>query len=169
MIYAQAVFETAKASFSQKEWALSLKSLSDVVQDDEMRHILRDPRISRLDLKELLLPLLDKASASKEETAFVTTLIDNGHLSLAPNILRDFVRLQRLDQGFRNVSITSAAALDAGQILRLENYLTERFNIHVENIVITVDTSLVAGVIIRMEDRVIDQSQGGKQRPRPGK
>ncbi len=161
-LYAKTAYEAAKETFSQSTWAESLKSLSDLVQDDEMRHILRDPQITRSDLKDMFLPLLQKAAATDEEIGFIMTLIEKKHLFLAPQIYHDFVQLQRLEKGLRNVNLTSAEALDEKQIARLEGYLKERFNIRAENITVTIDSSLLGGVIIRMEDRVIDQSLRGK-------
>jgi F-type H+-transporting ATPase subunit delta len=87
----------------------------------------------------------------------VRTLAANRRLAHLPEISAQFEALKDETQGIADVTLTSAAALDATQQAKLSGALEKRLKrkvrLHTE-----VDPALIGGAIVRAGDLVIDGS-----------
>src|SRR4029077_18131510 len=88
---------------------------------------------------------------------FVRTLAANRRLAYLPEISAQFKVLKDAAQGVADVTVTSAAALDAAEQKKLAAALEKRLKRKVR-LHTAVDPGLIGGAIVRAGDLVIDGS-----------
>jgi len=110
--------------------------------------------------REELAQLVGDIAASplgEQGANFVRTLADNHRLGYLPEIAELFGTFKDDAEGVADVTVTSAAALDAAQRDRiaaaLERRLKRKVRLHYET-----DPALLGGAILRSGDLVIDGS-----------
>jgi len=127
-----------------------------VVRDPRVATLLGDPRVTPAELAQLV----DEIAAvplGEPGANFVRTLADNHRLGYLPEIAELFGTFKDDAEGVADVSVTSAAALDAAQRARiaaaLERRLRRKVRLHCQ-----IDPALIGGAILRSGDLVIDGS-----------
>jgi F-type H+-transporting ATPase subunit delta len=154
--YARAAFEEARKNGGLAPWSEALQTAALVVKDPRVASLLDDPRVTREELAQLV---DDIAAGSLGEPGanFVRTLADNHRLGYLPEIAELFGAFKDEAEGMADVTVTSAAALDAAQRDRiaaaLERRLKRKVRLHYET-----DPALIGGAILRSGDLVIDGS-----------
>jgi F-type H+-transporting ATPase subunit delta len=154
--YARAAFEEARAHERLAPWSEALHIAAQVVKDPRVAELLGDPRVTPEQLSQLINdiagPKLDGQGAN-----LVRTLADNHRLAFLPEIATLFDTFKDEALGVADVTVTSAAPLDAGQQQTLARALERRLNrkvqLHCET-----DPDLIGGAILRSGDLVIDGS-----------
>jgi F-type H+-transporting ATPase subunit delta len=154
--YARAAFEEARAHERLAPWSEALHIAAQVVRDSRVAELLGDPRVTPEQLSQLINdiagPKLDGQGAN-----FVRTLADNHRLAYLPEIATLFDTFKDEALGVADVTVTSAAPLDARQQRTLAQALERRLNrkvqLHCET-----DPDLIGGAILRSGDLVIDGS-----------
>ena len=91
----------------------------------------------------------------------VRVLIENGRLTLAPEIRDIFLELKNEREGVVDAVIASAFPLDAAQTAALTADLERRFKRKMK-LQVTVDKELIGGVRVQVGDEVIDSSVRGQ-------
>jgi F-type H+-transporting ATPase subunit delta len=154
--YARAAFEEARAHERLAPWSEALQVAAEVVRDPRVQTLLGNPRVTPAQPAQLVagiaaVPLGD-AGAN-----FVRTLAVNRRLAYLPEISALFETLKDAAQGVADVTVTSAAALDASQQQKLAAALHTRLKrtvrLHCE-----IDPALIGGAVLRSGDLVIDGS-----------
>jgi len=154
--YARAAFEEARAHERLAPWSEALQVAAEVVRDPRVQTLLGNPRVTPAQLAQLVagiaaVPLGD-AGAN-----FVRTLAVNRRLAYLPEISALFNKLKDAAQGVADVTVTSAAPLDANQKQKLAAALQKRLKrtvrLHCE-----IDPALIGGAVLRSGDLVIDGS-----------
>ena len=158
--YVLAIFRRAEANDSTADWEEKLEILSEVVKHPDIDKILRDPRLSPSQLKDIMDPVMEKLKMNEEQREFMRILIDHKKLSLAPWIFEGFVKERKKANGLTDVRIISAFPLNDNQVANLTEALNKKFNIKAAPVT-EVDPELIGGVKIVIGDRVIDQSTKG--------
>ena len=127
-----------------------------MVRDPRVATLLGDPRVTPAELAQLV----DEIAAvplGEPGANFVRTLADNHRLGYLPEIAELFGTFKDDAEGVADVSVTSAAALDAAQRARiaaaLERRLRRKVRLHCQ-----IDPALIGGAILRSGDLVIDGS-----------
>ena len=87
----------------------------------------------------------------------LNVVIDNGRLSVLPEIAAQFRTLVNDRGGIADAHIVSAFPLDATQQADLAKVLEKRFGRQLKTTV-TVDSSLIGGVRVTVGDEVLDTS-----------
>jgi F-type H+-transporting ATPase subunit delta len=85
------------------------------------------------------------------------TVIDNGRLFALPEIAAQYRALVNASTGVFDARITSAFALDAGQLADVVATLEKRFGRKL-NASVAVDESLIGGIRVEVGDEVLDTS-----------
>ena len=154
--YARAAFEEARAHQRLAPWSEALQIAAQVVKDQRVGELLGDPRVTPEQLAQLITdiagPKLDEEGAN-----FVRTLADNHRLAYLPEISVLFDTFKDEALGVADVTVTSAAPLDARQqqalASALERRLSRKVRLHCDT-----NPELIGGAILRSGDLVIDGS-----------
>ena len=139
------------------QWSDALKTAAQVVRDPRVENLLGNPQVTPAELAQLL---IDIAGAALDEHGanFVRTLAENRRLACLPEIAAQFEALKDEAEGVADVTVTSAAALDAAQAAELsaalEKRLKRKVRLHTE-----VDPPCIGGAVVRAGDLVIDGSR----------
>jgi F-type H+-transporting ATPase subunit delta len=154
--YARAAFEEARAHERLAPWSEALQVAAEVVRDPRVQTLLGNPRVTPAQLAQLVTGIA-AAPLADAGANFVRTLAVNRRLAYLPEISALFNKLKDAAQGVADVTVTSAAPLDASQKQKLAAALHKRLkrtvHLHCE-----VDAALIGGAVLRSGDLVIDGS-----------
>jgi F-type H+-transporting ATPase subunit delta len=154
--YAKAAFAEAQELKHLSEWSNSLGIAAAVVRDARVQDLLGNPAVTGTQLAQLI---NDLAGAQLDEAGhnFVKTLAENHRLAYLPEISTLFDGMKDDAEGVIDVTVTSAAPLEAGQqqtlATALERRLKRQIRLHCET-----DPSLIGGAVLHAGDLVIDGS-----------
>jgi F-type H+-transporting ATPase subunit delta len=154
--YARAAFEEARKDGTLDAWSDSLRVAAQVVTDARVADLLGNPHVTPEQLAQLFVDIGGEG-LSEHGANFVRTLAENGRLAYLPGISSLFDGMKDEAQGMADVTVTSAAALDAAQQQKLsaalEKRLKRKVRLHTQ-----IDPELIGGAVIRAGDLVIDGS-----------
>jgi F-type H+-transporting ATPase subunit delta len=154
--YARAAFQEARGEDRLARWSDSLKVAAQVVKDPRVENLLGNPQVTPEQLAQFLIDIAGPA-LGEHGANFVRTLAENRRLAYLPEISEQFEALKDEAQGVADVTVTSAAALDAAQEQKLcaalEKRLKRKVRLHTQ-----VDPAIIGGAIVRAGDLVIDGS-----------
>ncbi|HEV2227828.1 MAG TPA: F0F1 ATP synthase subunit delta [Steroidobacteraceae bacterium] len=154
--YARAAFEEARDTKRLEPWSEALHVAAAVVEDSRVRALLGDPRVSPEQLAQLVSGIAGP-KLGEEGASFVRTLAANRRLPVLPEIAARFDELKDAEQGVADVTVTSAAPLDAAQQKALSGALGRRLQRTVRLHCAT-DPALIGGAVVQSGDLVIDGS-----------
>jgi len=158
--YAEAAFGFADTSGVLAKWAQALDAMARLVVHPDMHAAIGNPRLSDEQLYGLFASLCGDGLTAEMQN-FVHVLIENGRLTLAPEILALFLALKNEREGVVDAVVESALPLDAAQTAALVADLERRFKRKVKPQV-TVNKELIGGVRVQVGDEVIDSSVRGQ-------
>ena len=158
--YAEAIFELADETGKLDLWSEMLELLAAVVVDPTLASIISNPLFDRADLTSLMLDI-GGGRLTDEGANLVKLLIQNGRLTLLPEIARLFDELKAEKDRLLKVHVVSAYALKPAQEKQLAEALTKKLGREV-SITSEKDPDLIGGVHIRAGDTVIDGSVRGR-------
>ena len=154
--YARAAFEEARAHERLGPWSEALQVAAEVVRDPRVQSLLGNPRVTPEQLAQLVTGIAGAPLGDKGAN-FVRTLAVNRRLAYLPEISALFDKLKDAAQGVADVTVTSAAPLDASQQRKLAAAVKKRLKrtvrLHCE-----IDPALIGGAVLRSGDLVIDGS-----------
>jgi F-type H+-transporting ATPase subunit delta len=154
--YARAAFQEARGAERLAQWSDSLKVAAQVVKDPRVENLLGNPQVTPQQLAQLLIDIAGP-ELGEHGGNFVRTLAANRRLAYLPEISEQFEALKDEIQGVADVTVTSAAVLDAAQQAKLsaalEKRLKRKVRLHTQ-----VDPAIIGGAIVRAGDLVIDGS-----------
>lgn len=161
--YAEALFRVAQAgkeSFSLAAWSDLVAELAQIGAHPEVQAFARNPKTSASDVSAAITALV-KSLLTPEAKNFLAMLVDNGRISLLPEIGAQFQALKNATEGAADAEITSAFELNAAQVAELVATLEKKFSRKL-NPVVTVDPALIGGVRVVVGDEVLDTSVRAK-------
>jgi F-type H+-transporting ATPase subunit delta len=154
--YAKAAFQDAREHKRLGPWSEALHVGAAVVEDARVQALLGNPRVRPAELAQFV---IDIAGSDLDEDGrnFVGMLAENRRLAVLPEISGLFDELKDEAEGVVDVTVTSAAPLDATQqktlSAALERRLKRAIRLHCET-----DPALIGGAVLRAGDLVIDGS-----------
>ncbi|MEJ0005102.1 MAG: F0F1 ATP synthase subunit delta [Steroidobacteraceae bacterium] len=158
--YAKAAFAEARADSMLGAWSGALHTAAAVVEDPRMRSLIGDPHVSSAQLAQLVLDIAG-AGLGEHGRNFVQTVAEAHRLDCLPEISALFDLFKDDAEGIADVTVTSAAPLDAKQQTTLSAALTRRLKREVR-LHCTTDPELIGGAVVRSGDLVIDGSVRGR-------
>lgn len=164
--YARAAFELAQSEKGAlNQWSERLQVASLVTEDEAMRHLLANPKLSTTQKSDVVIDICHDLYGKEKFTEtfhnFIRLLADNQRLTTLPEIAAIFEKLRAEAQ--RTVQAQLITAFPVNDIQR--DKVAERLKARLKREVIlecTVDESLIGGAIIRAGDLVIDGSAQGQ-------
>lgn len=155
--YARAAFATARDEGNFAAWSQALGFAAHAAADPRVAALLPNPQLLPADAVSLLSP----EGASEAFTRFLGILADARRLPQLPEIAGLYEELKAEAERVVKATVTSAAALPAGELDVLKAALKKRFGREVE-VSTAIDASLIGGAVIDAGDVVIDGSLKGK-------
>jgi F-type H+-transporting ATPase subunit delta len=157
--YAEALFRVAKSG-NLAAWSDLVSEMAAVAALPDVQSFASNPKISDTQIAETFLSLL-KSSVSAEARNFVGMLIENGRLTLLPEIGAQFHALKNAAEGAADAEITSAFEMTGAQVKDLVATLEKKFGRKL-NPTVKVDSALIGGVRVAVGDEVLDTSVRAK-------
>jgi F-type H+-transporting ATPase subunit delta len=158
--YAEALFSRAEETGSLDGWSATLELLAAVAQDPAMANAISDPLLERAKLTQLILDIGgDQLNAEAQN--LVNLLVENGRLSVLPEIATLYEQLKAERQQILKVHVRSAYDFTKDQEQQIATGLKRKLGLDV-TITSEQDETLIGGVHIRAGDLVIDGSIKGK-------
>jgi F-type H+-transporting ATPase subunit delta len=154
--YARAAFQEARRTAALDPWSQALATAAAVVRDPRVEALLGNPHVTPAELAALVIGIAGP-KLPEEGANFVRTLAANHRLGFLPQIAALFDQLKDAEQGVADVTVTSAAPLDAGQRRTLSDALARRLRKTVR-LHCSTDESLIGGAVLQSGDLVIDGS-----------
>ncbi|MES2297331.1 MAG: F0F1 ATP synthase subunit delta [Pseudomonadota bacterium] len=160
--YAEALFRVAQAGKGQSlaQWSELVSEMAQVGDHAEVQAFARNPNVSDSVVAATILSLV-KAPVSAEAKNFLAMLIENGRVSLLPEIGAQFQVLKNAQEGAADAAITSAFELSGAALADLVKTLEKKFNRKL-NPTVTVDATLIGGVRVVVGDEILDTSVRAK-------
>ena len=157
--YAEALFRVAKSG-NLAAWSDLVSEMAAVAALPDVKSFAANPKISDQQVIDTFLSLL-KSNVTPEAKNFVATVVENGRLSLLPEIGKQFHELKNSSEGAADVEITSAYEMTDAQVKDLLATLEKKFGRKL-NPTVKVDNSLIGGVRVAVGDEVLDTSVRAK-------
>jgi F-type H+-transporting ATPase subunit delta len=158
--YAKAAFAEARADSMLGAWSEALHTAATVVDDRRVHSLLDDPHVTPAQLAKLVLDIAG-AGLGEHGRNFVQTLAEARRLDCLPQIAALFDAYKDDAEGIADVTVTSAAPLDARQQESLSAALARRLKREVR-LHCSTDPELLGGAVLRSGDLVIDGSVRGR-------
>jgi F-type H+-transporting ATPase subunit delta len=158
--YAKAAFAEARADSMLDAWSGALHTAASVVEDPRMHSLLGDPHVTTAQLSQLVLDIAG-AGLGEHGRNFVQILAEAHRLNCLPEIATLFDDFKDDAEGITDITVTSAAPLDAKQQQSLSAALARRLR-HEVRLHCFIDPELLGGAVVRAGDLVIDGSVRGR-------
>jgi F-type H+-transporting ATPase subunit delta len=158
--YAKAAFAEARADSMLSAWSDALHTAARVVDDPRVHSLIDDPHVTTEQLSKLVLDIAG-ANLGEHGRNFVQALAEARRLNCLPEIAALFDIYKDDAEGIADVTVTSAAPLDAKQEQSLSVAMARRLKREVR-LHCTTDPELLGGAVLRAGDLVIDGSVRGR-------
>ncbi len=157
--YAEALFRVAKSG-DLNAWATLVGEMAQVAANKDFEAFAKNPKIADAEVQTVFLSAL-KSPVGNEAKNFISMLIENGRLTLLPEIETQFHVLKNAQEGAADAVIVSAFEMSAAQVTELIATLEKKFGRKL-NPLVSVDASLIGGVRVVVGDEVLDTSVRAK-------
>lgn len=157
--YAEALFRVAKSG-NLSAWSDLVSEMAHVAAHPDVQTLSRNPNVSDKLIADTFLAAL-KSPLTDEAKNFVSMLVENGRVTLLPEIGVQFHVLKNAQEGAADAEIVSAFAISDAQVKELVATLEKKFGRKL-NPSVTVDASLIGGVRVVVGDEVLDTSVRAK-------
>lgn len=157
--YAEALFRVAKAG-NLPAWSELVSEIAQVAAHPDVQALSRNPNVTDRQVADTLQALI-KSPLNGEAKNFIDMLVENGRVTLMPEIGAQFHVLKNAQEGAADVEITSAFELNDTQVKELIATLEKKFGRKL-NPSVSVDSSLIGGVRVTVGDEVLDTSVRAK-------
>ena len=157
--YAEALYRVAKSG-NLAAWSELVSEMANVAAHADVQALSQNPNVPEEQIVAIFLALL-KSPLTDEAKNFIGMLVENGRLSLLPEIGAQFHVLKNAQEGAADAEITSAFALSDAQVKELIATLEKKFGRKL-NPSVAVDNSLIGGVRVVVGDEVLDTSVRAK-------
>lgn len=153
--YAEALFDVASkgdlAAVTQQ-----VKALSAVTADPQLRQFADSPKVESTQVLELIKSVTPVAMSPSVEN-LLRAVIDNGRLTVLPEIAHQFHLLANAGAGVSDATLYSAFPIDASQLPEVVAALERRFKRKL-NATVAVEPDLIGGIRVVVGDEVLDTS-----------
>lgn len=152
--YAQAIFEHSSG------WRDDLQQVVAAIREPSVTKLIDSPKLAYKEKAEIFIGLFE-GEIEKRTSNFLKILGEAKRLSLLPDILSEYKKLEADKNNQKEVQINSAFELNKDQLEEIEGLLKKRYG---ENLTsnINIDKNLIGGLTVKCGDEVLDLSIKGK-------
>ncbi len=155
--YAAALFETVGGGQDADRVRTELTAFSEALANEDLGHLVANPRVSDADKVAVLTGVGELLSASDHTMNLVRLLVSNGRMGMVAGIGKAFGQLVDRANGRLNVTVTSAVALSDDTRSQVDTRLTDALGGKAD-IQHQVNTDLLGGLVIQVGSKVFDNS-----------
>jgi F-type H+-transporting ATPase subunit delta len=154
--YAKAAFQEAQGDKDLPRWSKTLRAAATAVRDPRVHELLGSPSVSGEDLAQFVMGVTGQ-TLDEHAQNFFRMLAENHRLGFLPEISVLFDEYKDEAESVVDVTVTSAAPIDAAQQQALSKALERKLKRTVRLHCAT-DSKLIGGAVLRAGDTVIDGS-----------
>ncbi len=156
--YAVALFDLAKEGGELESVAADLDRIDAMMRESaDLVRLVRSPVLSREDQGKAMEAVMAKAEIGDTTRRFIGLVAQNRRLFSLGAMIESFRLLLSSHKGEVTAEVTSAQALDEGQLSAVSASLAKAVGREV-NVTANVDESLIAGLVVKVGSRMIDNS-----------
>ena len=152
--YAEALFKTSGADLGGT--AVWLDELAAIAASVELRQYADNPSVSAAQTFEMISGIM-QTKLSEAAKNFLRAVIDNGRISVLPEIASQFRALKNAQSGSSDATVYSAFQLEGAALADLAVTLEKRFGRQL-NLTVELEPELIGGVRVVVGDEVLDTS-----------
>jgi F-type H+-transporting ATPase subunit delta len=152
--YAEALFKTAGSDLAGT--AVWLDELAAIASNVQLQQYAGNPSVTSAQTFEVISGVA-KGKLPEAAKNFLRAVIDNGRISVLPEIASQFRVLKNAKSGSSDATVYSAFALDAAALADLAATLEKRFGRKL-NLKVELEPELIGGVRVVVGDEVLDTS-----------
>ena len=151
--YAEALFKTAGKDLAGT--AVWLDELAAIAANVQLQHYAGNPGVTAAQTFEVIAGVAKNLPEPAKN--FLRAVIDNGRISVLPEIASQFRALKNAQAGSSDATVYSAFALDGAALADLAATLEKRFGRKL-NLKVELQSELIGGVRVVVGDEVLDTS-----------
>jgi F-type H+-transporting ATPase subunit delta len=151
--YAEALFKTAGKDLAGT--AVWLDELAAIAANVQLQHYAGNPGVTSVQTFEVIAGVAKNLPEPAKN--FLRAVIDNGRISVLPEIAGQFRALKNAQAGSSDATVYSAFALDGAALADLAATLEKRFGRKL-NLKVELQSELIGGVRVVVGDEVLDTS-----------
>lgn len=152
--YAEALFKASGSDLSAA--AAWLDSLGTIAEDAQLLQFAANPKATVDQVFDLISAVVPTALPAPAQN-FLRTVIDNGRLSVLPEIALQFRALKNAQTGSSDAVVYSAFPMDANALSDVAVMLEKRFGRKL-NASVVLEPELIGGIRVVVGDEVLDTS-----------
>ncbi len=153
--YAEALFQVAQKG-DLRQASEQLDAMAAVAANSQLRQFADAPKSGAAQVAEVITSVV-KTPLSDASKNLLRTVIDNGRLSVLPEIAAQFHVLVNERSGVSDAIVYSAFAIDPAQLADVVASLEKRFKRKL-NATVQVQPDLIGGIRVVVGDEVLDTS-----------
>lgn len=152
--YAEALFKAASADLAGT--AVWVDELAVIAGNPQLQQFADNPNATAQQVFDVIAGVA-KASLNDAAKNFLRTVIDNGRLSVLPEIATQFRALKNAQSGSSDAVVYSAFAIDGAALGDVRATLEKRFGRKL-NVSVELQPELIGGIRVVVGDEVLDTS-----------
>jgi F-type H+-transporting ATPase subunit delta len=153
--YAEALFQVAVKG-DLKQLAAEIDALAAVAGNAQLRQFADDPKTGAAQVFDVVASVA-KVTLSDAAKNLLRTVIDNGRLTVLPEIAAQFHGLLNARSGVSDATVYSAFPIEPAQLGDVLAVLEKRFGRQL-NVQVRVEPELIGGIRVVVGDEVLDTS-----------
>ncbi|UDG80235.1 F0F1 ATP synthase subunit delta [Candidatus Steffania adelgidicola] len=153
--YAKAAFNFAVEQNKIKHWESMLVFSAEVSRNKQITDMFSGA-VSPEKMAETFIAVCGKQLDTFGQN-LIRVMAENKRLAILPNVLEQFLLLEREKKSTIEIKIVSAQRLTAEQLAKISTAMEKQLSRKV-TLTCEIDTTIIAGIIIRAGDMVIDGS-----------
>ncbi|MEX8517319.1 MAG: F0F1 ATP synthase subunit delta [Leptothrix sp. (in: b-proteobacteria)] len=153
--YAEALYQVA-CKGDVAAWGQQIEALALVAQNAELRQFADSPKVSDEQVYEVVTAAAKLPLAAGVQN-FLRAMIENGRLSVLPEVATQFHALVNASSGVADATIYSAFPIEPALLADVVNSLEKRFGRKLSASV-TLEPELIGGIRVVVGDEVLDTS-----------
>jgi F-type H+-transporting ATPase subunit delta len=152
--YAEALFKAAAADLPGT--AVWLDELAVIAGHPQLQQFADSPKVQAAQVFDVVAGVA-KTPLSGHAKNFLQAVIDNGRLSVLPEIAAQFRALKNAHSGSSDAAVYSAFPIEGAALAELAATLEKRFGRKL-NVSVALESALIGGVRVVVGDEVLDTS-----------
>jgi len=152
--YAEALFKATVADLAGA--AVWVEELAVIAGNPQLQQFAENPNATAQQVFDVIAGVA-KAPLNDAAKNFLRTVIDNGRLSVLPEIAAQFRALKNAQSGSSDAVVYSAFAIDGAALADVKATLEKRFGRKL-NVSVELQPELIGGIRVVVGDEVLDTS-----------
>ena len=152
--YAEALFKASTSDLSSvANW---VDELATIAANPQLLQFADSPKVTSAQVFDLMVGIA-KSALTDAARNFLQAVIENGRLSVLPEIASQFRALKNAQSGSSDAVVFSAFAIDASALAAVALSLEKRFDRKL-NVSVELQPELIGGIRVVVGDEVLDTS-----------